>query len=74
MTVTIARFVSLLFGGLFTGFLVTVLVIESTLRSADARYVFARAGPRLSTAASGAVRFFPFATIAASSIMSLQSW
>ena len=36
MTVTIARFVSLLFGGLFTGFLVTVLVIESTLRSADA--------------------------------------
>lgn len=36
MTGTIARFASLLFGGLFTGFLVTVLVIESTLRSAGA--------------------------------------
>jgi hypothetical protein len=34
--VTIARFVSLLFGGIFAGFLVTVLVIESTLRSFDA--------------------------------------
>ncbi|GAB3825596.1 anthrone oxygenase family protein [Dactylosporangium cerinum] len=34
-TGTIARFAGLLFGGLFTGFLVTVLVLESTLRSAD---------------------------------------
>jgi uncharacterized membrane protein len=34
--VTVVRFVSLLFGGLFAGFLVTVLVIESTLRSFDA--------------------------------------
>jgi hypothetical protein len=36
MTVTIARVASLLFGGLFTGFLVTVLVLESTLRGVDA--------------------------------------
>ncbi|MEW2113738.1 anthrone oxygenase family protein [Streptomyces sp. NPDC005474] len=34
--VTIVRFVNLLFAGLFAGFLVTVLVIESTLRSFDA--------------------------------------
>jgi uncharacterized membrane protein len=34
--VNIARFVSLLFGGIFAGFLVTVLVIESTLRTFDA--------------------------------------
>jgi hypothetical protein len=37
VTATIVRFVSLLFGGLFAGFLVTVLVIESTLRSFDAQ-------------------------------------
>ncbi len=36
VTVKIVRFVSLLFGGLFAGFLLTVLVIESTLRSFDA--------------------------------------
>jgi uncharacterized membrane protein len=34
--VNIARFASLLFGGLFAGFLVTVLVIELTLRNYDA--------------------------------------
>jgi hypothetical protein len=34
--VSILRFVSMLFGGTFAGFLVTVLVIESTLRSFDA--------------------------------------
>jgi uncharacterized membrane protein len=34
--VKIVRFVSLLFGGLFAGFLLTVLVLESTLRSLDA--------------------------------------
>lgn len=33
--VKIASFVSLLFGGLFAGFLVAVLVIELTLRSFD---------------------------------------
>jgi uncharacterized membrane protein len=33
---TIARVASLLFGGLFAGFLVTVLVLESTLRGVDA--------------------------------------
>ncbi len=36
VTVKIVRFVSLLFGGLFARFLLTVLVIESTLRSFDA--------------------------------------
>jgi uncharacterized membrane protein len=36
MPVIIVRFVSLLFGGLFTGFLLTVLVLESTLRTVDA--------------------------------------
>jgi uncharacterized membrane protein len=36
MTVAVARFVSLFFGGLFAGFLVTVLVLESTLRRVDA--------------------------------------
>jgi uncharacterized membrane protein len=34
--VTIVRLVSLLFGGVFAGFLVTVLVIEATLRRFDA--------------------------------------
>ncbi|GAA3205629.1 anthrone oxygenase family protein [Dactylosporangium siamense] len=34
LTGTIARAAGLLFGGLFTGFLLTVLVLESTLRSA----------------------------------------
>jgi uncharacterized membrane protein len=34
--ISIVRFVSLLFGGVFAGFLITVLVIESTLRSFDA--------------------------------------
>jgi uncharacterized membrane protein len=33
---TIARLAGLLFGGLFAGFLVTVLVLESTLRGVDA--------------------------------------
>lgn len=36
MTNTVARFASLLFGGLFAGFLVTVLVLESTLRGVGA--------------------------------------
>ncbi len=36
VVVNIARFVSLLFGGLFAGFLVAVLVIELSLRSFDA--------------------------------------
>ena len=34
--VTVARFVSLLFGGIFAGFLVTALIVELTLRRYDA--------------------------------------